>query len=298
MILQSRALAQLPWLVHGFSTRAGGVSEQDERRMLNLGFVDWDERGRVERNRRLFIGALGSEEMEPVALRQFHSSMVRVLRRGRGELCLEKGSAGRAGEPGWRACRGDALATQASRLLLTVQTADCVPILLVDSRKRAVAAIHAGWRGTARRIAEKAVGNLRMHFGTRPQDIWAAIGPAIGGCCYEVGPEVAHEFGSQFAGAGEWFEGPFEALSTGDEPTPFLWLQTDPPGHDRPKLVQLDLALANRRQLESTGVMAERISSCGLCTSCQNDWFFSYRRQGQRAGRMMAAIGIRRKASG
>lgn len=284
MILQSHALAQFPWLVHGFSTRLGGASERDGRRILNLGFVEWDRASCVERNRRKFFGALGAREMEPVALRQFHSSMVRVLRRG---------SIGFHGRPG----RGDALVTRTRGRLLMVQTADCVPILLADSRKRVVAAIHAGWRGTAARIVEKAVGDLQAHFGTRPQDIWAAIGPAIGLCCYEVGPDVAQEFGSQFARAGDWFEGPFEPLSTGDEPTPFLWLQTDPPGHDRPKRARLDLTTANRWQLEDAGVDAERISSCGLCTSCQNDWFFSYRREGQWTGRLMAAIGIRAAAS-
>ncbi|HVB98780.1 MAG TPA: peptidoglycan editing factor PgeF [Candidatus Dormibacteraeota bacterium] len=283
VILQARALAEFPWLTHGFSTRVGGASERDGRRMLNLGFVEWDRPGRVESNRQKFFGALGAREMEPAALRQFHSSMVRILRRG-------------AAGPGGRPCRGDALLTRARGPLLTVQTADCVPILLADSRKHVVAAIHAGWRGTAARIAEKAVGDLRMNFGTRPQDLWAAIGPAIGICCYEVGPDVAQEFGSQFACASEWFEGPFEPLSIGDEPTPFLWLQTDPPGHDRPKRAQLDLVAANRWQLESAGVRAQRITSCGLCTSCQNDWLFSYRREGRRTGRQMAAIGIRAEA--
>jgi YfiH family protein len=282
VVLQARALAQFPWLVHGFSTRVGGASEQDGRRMLNLGFVEWDDRSRVERNRRQFIRAIGAQGMQAVGLRQFHSSMVRIPRR------RPRDAAGASDKP-WQ---GDALATRKPGWLLTVQTADCVPILLVDPRRRAVAAIHAGWRGTAARIAEKTVGDLRMNFGTRPEDIWAAIGPAIGVCCYEVGPDVAHEFGSQFAQAGEWFDGPFEPLSTGDEPTPFLWLQTDPPGHERPKHARLDLAAANRWQLENVGARADRIFSCGLCTSCQNDWFFGYRREGRRTGRMMAAIGI------
>lgn len=287
-VLQARAFLQFPWLVHGFSTRLGGVSEQDGRRMLNLGFVEWDEQSRVERNREQFFRAAGAQAMRPVALAQFHSSMVRIL--GRGHF-----NAAALAERPWR---GDALVTRTRGLLLTMQTADCVPILLADPRRRVVAAIHAGWRGTAARIAEKAVGDLRMHFGTRPQDLWAAIGPAIGVCCYEVGPDVAHEFGSQFAQAGDWFDGPFEPLSTGDEPTPFLWLQTDPPGHDRPKRAQLNLAAANRWQLENAGVMAERISACGLCTGCLGDWFFSYRREGRRAGRMMAAIGIKSASNG
>src|SRR6202008_92980 len=91
-------------------------------------------------------------------------------------------------------------------LLLPVQTEGCVPILLVDPKKRAVAAIHAGWRGTLARIAEKTVGEMRMHFGSKPADILAALGPAVGGCCYEVGTELATEFISQFADAAEYFD--------------------------------------------------------------------------------------------
>jgi YfiH family protein len=276
VVLEALPLARIPWLVHGFSTRVGGASRQDDKRMLNLGYTEWDERARVDENRRRFVGALGAAEMEFTGLRQFHSSMVRIFRRA---------STVRL--------KGDALATRKRRLLLTVQTADCVPILLADTRKRVVAAVHAGWRGTAARVAQKTVGDLRMHFGTRPEDVVAAIGPSIGGCCYEVGPDVAHEFGCQFAQAADWFEGPFEPLSTGDEPTPFLWLQFDPPGHERPKRVKLDLVAANRWQLEAAGVPAGRIYSCGLCTSCRVDWLFSYRHEGRWTGRLMSAIGVR-----
>jgi YfiH family protein len=275
-VLEALPLARISWLVHGFSTRLGGASRQDGKRMLNLGYVEWDERNLVSENRRRFVRALGAEEMKFAALRQFHSSLVRIFQRAPAERL-----------------KGDALVTRSRGLLLTVQTADCVPILLVDTRKHVAAAIHAGWRGTAARVAQKTVGDLRMHFGTRPEDVVAAIGPSIGGCCYEVGPNVAQEFGCQFAQAAEWFEGPFAALSTGDEPTPFLWLQFDPPGHDRPKRVLLDLPAANRWQLEAAGVPANRIYSCGVCTACRVDWLFSYRREGLRSGRLMSAIGVK-----
>jgi YfiH family protein len=289
VLLEALPLAQIPWLAHGFSTRVGGASLQDGRRLLNLGYVEWDEHNRVRENRRRFVRALGASEMAFIGLRQFHSSMVRIFGgKQAGRLKREGAGLHRA------KYKGDALVTLSRELLLTVQTADCVPILLVDTRKRVVAAIHAGWRGTAARVAQKTVGDLRMHFGTRPEDLIAAIGPAIGGCCYEVGPNVAHEFGSQFAQAGEWFEGPFAALSTGDEPTPFLWLQFDPPGHERPKRVLLDLPAANRWQLEAAGVLPDRIFSCGVCTSCRVDWLFSYRREGLRSGRLMSAIGLKK----
>jgi YfiH family protein len=277
VVVEARPLARIPWLVHGFSTRVGGASAADGGPALNLGHVEWDERERVDENRRRLARAVGATGMEAVGLRQFHSSLVRIFRRAPAERL-----------------KGDALATRTRGLLLTVQTADCVPILLVDIRKRVVAAIHAGWRGTAARVAQKTVGDLRMQFGTRPGDLVAAIGPSIGGCCYEVGPEVAHEFGSQFGPAAEWFEGPFAALATGDEPTPFLWLQFDPPGHARPKRVRLDLPAANRWQLEAAGVAANRIFSCGVCTACRVDWLFSYRREGRRAGRLMSVIGMRK----
>ena len=244
--------------------------------MLNLGYVEWDERGHVDENRRRFVRALGGEEMKLAGVRQIHSSLVRIFRQAPRERL-----------------KGDALATRRRGLLVSVQTADCVPILLADTRKRVVAAIHAGWRGTAARVAQKTVGDLRVHFGARPEDVIAAIGPAIGGCCYEVGPDVAHEFSCQFAQAAEWFDGPFAPLSTGDEPTPFAWLQFDPPGHERPKKVRLDLAAANRWQLEAEGVPSDRIFACGLCTLCRMDWFFSYRGEGQRTGRLMSAIGVK-----
>jgi len=293
-VLEALPLARIPWLVHGFSTRVGGTSLQDGKRMLNLGYVEWDERDRVTENRRRFVRALGAAEMEFIGLRQFHSSMVRIFRHAPGGRLPASALGAVAAGPHPVKCRGDALVTRTRGLLLAVQTADCVPILLVDTRKRVAAAIHAGWRGTAARVAQKTVGDLRMHFGTRPEDIVAAIGPAIGGCCYEVGPNVAHEFGCQFAQAAEWFEGPFEPLSTGDEPTPFLWLQFDPPGHERPKRVLLDLPAANRWQLETAGVLPDKIFSCGVCTSCRVDWLFSYRREGLRSGRLMSAIGMRK----
>jgi YfiH family protein len=174
-------------------------------------------------------------------------------------------------------------------LLLAVQTADCVPILLVDPKKRAVAAIHAGWRGTLRRIVAKTVGHMRMHFGSKPADILAAIGPAIGGCCYEVGTEIAADFLSQFAEAPDFFE----EFRTGDEPNPIQWLNQMPPGHQPPpKNVLLDLRKANASQLYKTGLNAKHVFVSNLCTACRPDLLFSYRRQGTNSGRQMAAIGI------
>jgi YfiH family protein len=172
---------------------------------------------------------------------------------------------------------------------LGVQTADCVPILLADLKRRAVAAVHAGWRGTLQRIVAKAIGKMQMQFGTKPADLLAAIGPSIGGCCYEVGTEVASEFRSQFANASEWFD----EFRTGDEPNPLQWLNMAPPGHQPPpKSVLLDLRKANRAQLLDAGLRAQNIIVSDLCTACRRDLFFSYRKEAGTTGRLLSAIGI------
>jgi purine-nucleoside/S-methyl-5'-thioadenosine phosphorylase / adenosine deaminase len=157
---------------------------------------------------------------------------------------------------------GDALIANAPGLLAGVRTADCVPILLADTRNRAVAAVHAGWRGAADRIVMKTAEMLGSEFGTRPEDIQAAIGPSIGVCCYEVGPEVAVRFR-------DWLDG----MDTGEK-------------------VHLDLREANRRQLIAAGVEDDRICLADNCTCCAHE-FHSYRRDGTQAGRMISAIGIR-----
>jgi polyphenol oxidase len=268
--------------VHGFSTRPGGESVLEGKAALNLGFTDWDERTRVEKNRATFTAALAAREMRLVTMRQFHSDVIHLA------TAPMKSTE--------EAPRADALATRAPGLLLGVQTADCVPILLADTRLRVVAAIHAGWRGTLTRIAVKTLGRMRMEFGTRPADVVAAIGPAIGRCCYEVGPEVAQAFAMQFPAAADWFDGPFEQLSHGEEPLWLPWLTMMPPGHvPPPPRVQLDLRAANRWQLIDAGVPETKIDVSDLCTACRTDLLFSYRREGARTGRMMAAIGVRTK---
>lgn len=272
-VLELAPLKQLPWLVHGFSTRGGGESVlANGERVLNLGFTEWDTREAVLKNRRTFQSAIGARELTLAPLKQFHSAVIRFFP-----------SAPR------NACKGDASLTNTPGLLLGVQTADCVPILLVDPKKRAIAAVHAGWRGTLARIVEKTAGQMRMRFGSKPSDILAALGPAIGGCCYEVGTELVTKFTSQFANAEEWFD----ELRTGEEPNPLQWLNQMPPGHQPPaKNVRLDLRKANCAQLVATGLDEKNIYASDLCTACHAELLFSYRKEGDRAGRMIAAIGI------
>jgi len=274
-ILLSAAFAKLPWLIHGFSTKPGGVSQLDGQPVLNLGLTDGDTRENVLENRRRFQAALGGSNLQLISLKQIHSDVVQLFDGPRSETC-----------------QGDASITNRPGLLLAVQTADCVPILLVDPKKRAVAAVHAGWRGTLARIVAKAVGQLQMHYKSKPADLLAAIGPSIGGCCYEVGTEVATQFLSQFAEAPGWFD----EFRTGDEPNPIQWLNMMPPGHQPPpKNVLLDLRKANRAQLLAAGLHASNISVSDLCTACRRDLFFSYRKEGPQTGRLMSVIGIRPK---
>lgn len=271
-ILQADALTKVPWLFHGFSTRPGGVSHLLGEKVLNLGFAEWDTQESVLENRRLFQSALGAKDFTLIALKQIHSDVVHLFENSPAEPC-----------------RGDASATHRPGLLLAVQTADCVPILLVDVKNRAVAAVHAGWRGTLKRIVAKAIGKMQMQFRTKPANLLAAIGPSIGGCCYEVGVEVAVEFKSQFADASEWFD----EMRTGDEPNPLQWLNMAPPGHQPPpKNVSLDLRKANRAQLLDAGLQAQNISVSDLCTACRRDLLFSYRKEGGTTGRLMSVIGI------
>ena len=279
-ILEAPALERLSWLVHGFSTRPGGASKLNGGRVLNLGFADWDSREHVPENRKKFFAAIGASEMRVVTLRQIHSDIPHRV--------------GAASARSAETSQGDALFTREPGVLLAVQTADCVPILLADTSRRAVAAIHAGWRGTLRRIAAKTLGRMQMEFGTRPEDVIAALGPGIGRCCYEVGSDVALEFHAQFPNAREWFDGPFDALASGEnDPNWLPWLTMRPPGHPPPSpRVNLDLIAANRAILADAGVPLRHISASGFCTACRTDLFFSYRRE-RPTGRLIAAIGIR-----
>ena len=166
------------------------------------------------------------------------------------DICVTAG--GRTGILG----DGDALLENTPGHLVAVKTADCIPILLVDDEHRAVAAVHAGWRGTVNRIAPLALHRMQEEFGTRSARLHAAIGPGIGKCCYQVGAEVAEQFGATGACA-------------------------------------IDLVEANRRQLAEAGVPDVQIYAAGLCTKCGAEDFHSYRRDKEQAGRMLSFIGVK-----
>lgn len=274
----------LPWLWAGFSTRKGGLSRaycpDNAPGELNLGLTASDDREFVLRNRRLFAEAVTSDPATPlISLRQFHSNRI---------VHTAATDASRA-----HPHKADGQITSESSLLLAVQIADCIPVLVADKKQRVVSAFHAGWRGTVKRIVESGVGSMRLAFGSRPQDLIAAIGPGIGLCCYAVGEEVLSEFESQFTYARDLFREVYDSDPVRKK-YPMLFLTQRAPGHSPigPSL-HVDLVEANRRQLLSAGLSPQSIQIVGGCTQCHTDLFFSHRASHGHAGRMMAVIGIR-----
>jgi hypothetical protein len=282
--LPAPGLAAEEWLWHGFSTRKGGGSRaycpEGAAGELNLGFTEADDRETVLRNRRLLAEAITADASTPlVSVRQFHSNLIAAVR----ESDLAR----------LQPRKADGVMSDRPGLLLGIQTADCIPVLVADRGRRVVAAFHAGWRGTVKRIVERGIGRMRLEYGSRPEDLCAAIGPGIGACCYAVGEEVVSEFESQFAYARELFREVFDADPVRTK-YPMLFLTQRAPGHSPiGPSVHLDLVEANRRQLLDAGVKAEAIDLVGGCTNCQNDLFFSHRAGRGHAGRMLSVIGIR-----
>lgn len=236
-------------LLHAISTRLGGVS-QPPYASLNISPAVHDHPDLVRENRRRFTDALGIREQQLITTRQVH---------GRDALVVDADF--RPADP---LPAADVQVTDQPGWVLTMRYADCVPVLLVDPERPAVAAVHAGWRGTQVRAAGAAVDLLRDRFGADPAALLAGIGPSIGPCCFEVGDEVAVQFA--------------------DRPSGLL-----PRPGCRP---HLDLWELNRLALVEAGVRPDRIELAGLCTRCRSDLFFSHRAHGFPGGRFMATIGL------
>ena len=242
---------------HAFSTRRGGVSIPPWD-SLNLGPSRGDDPAAVAENYRRFCGAVGLDEKRVVLSKQVHETTVRVC------------TAEDAGKGLWRE-RGytaDALITNEPNLPLTVFSADCGILLLHDPVTGAVGGVHAGWRGCAGGIVEKAVAAMGAAYGAKPKNILAAIGPCIGPCCFETDSDVADAMR--------------EAL--GADAEPYLTWQA-------PKY-HVNLAGLNRQWLLRAGVLPEHIDTCGLCTACRPDLFWSHRKMGDARG-VQAAIIVR-----
>jgi polyphenol oxidase len=239
-VLSAPALSSIPGIVHAFSTRRA------EHNTFTLGPA---ADPLVQMNRARFLSAAGAAGWPILKLNQTHSAIVRDMN-----------DTWAANEP----VEGDASVTDLRGAVLGIQTADCVPILIADKDARAIAAVHAGWRGTANRIAQATVRRLEEKFSIRPEDLVAVIGPHNAVCCYEVGPDVVSAINDAavFERRPEWSK------------------------------VHLNQGLANQRQLIDAGVPADQVFVSNLCTQCRSDLFFSYRREGKHAGRLLSVIGI------
>ncbi|MBI5070528.1 MAG: peptidoglycan editing factor PgeF [Deltaproteobacteria bacterium] len=239
LILSSALLAGFP---HGFTTRAGGASRSPYAG-LNLSTSTGDEGASVEENWARLRQETG---LSFARVKQVHGSA--VARRDAPSLPGEEADAVITARPGLAAC---------------VLTADCVPILLGDPSSGAVAAVHAGWRGTLARAAARAVEALEREFGARRENLLAAVGPAIGPCCYEVSPDLAERFVAEI--------GPSACMV-------------------HPRTPRVDLWTANERVLCDAGIPPERIEVIERCTACDDEAFFSHRRDGVRTGRQVGFI--------
>ena len=242
-VLSEPALAVIPGIVHGFSTR------RSEHNAFTLGPAH-SENPAVQINRARFLDAVGMTGWPLLKLKQFHSNVV-----------LDMKDTWAASQP----VDGDAAITALGGAALGIQTADCVPILIADRQARVVAAVHAGWRGTAGKIVEKTVGLMVQSYGVAPDDLTAVIGPHNAVCCYEIGEDV---------------------VAAVNDPAAIV----RKPDWDKPHFNQ---ALANKHQLIASGIPEAQVKTSHLCTQCRADLFYSYRREGERTGRMLSVIGIR-----
>jgi YfiH family protein len=287
-VVKGEKLHDVRGVLHGFSGRSGGVSGVYGDHELNLGWTSSDPAEATRKNRKLFVGEVaGKAKVELVTVRQTHSGIIWIVEKDHGPLVTPEGKA---------VLRGDGLMTDVPGLLLGVQTADCVPVLIADRKTGAVAAFHAGWRGTLKRIVERGVGTMQLRYGSKPKDLVAAIGPSIGACCFAVGEEVKFEFSSQFAYAPELFSEVFDSDPIRDK-YPLLFLTARAPGHSPigPQ-IHLDLWEANRRQLLDAGLLEKNIEVVGECTGCtrlkdDRRKYFSHRMEHGFTGRMLSVIG-------
>lgn len=258
--LTSPLLDQQAGIRHGFSTRKGGVSAAPWD-SLNLGVGRGDDEKAVLENYRRFCGVVGTNMDRAVLSKQVHETTVRV--------CTSADAGKGLFMP--RDYTADALVTQEADLPLVVFSADCGIILLYDPVRNAIGAVHAGWRGCAAGILEKTVQTMASAFSTRPEDLLSVIGPCIGQCCFETDADVP------------------EAMTTA--------LGTDAEAYleRRGAKWHVDLAGLNRQWLLRAGLLPEHIDTCGLCTACHPELFWSHRKMGEARGAQVAMIALTEK---
>lgn len=243
--------------VNAFSTRCGGVSPLPSN-SLNLADFKGDLKENVSENRRRFLEAIGAGQSRIITARQTHSTK---------RFTIEQPDHVHGPQP-----ECDAMITRMYGVLLAVQTADCLPVLIGDTKTGAMAAIHAGWRGTAGRIVERTVADLMLVHGVNTLDCIAALGPAACAKCYEVGEDVIDRYKSEF---GYWRNLIVDFKENGK--------------------AHLDIRAANVQQLIFCGFSEDQIYVADYCTMHQNELFFSYRREGKgqpsNVGRSLSVIG-------
>lgn len=246
--------------VHGITGRQGGVSKVPYD-SLDMALHVGDDAEAVIENRRRFFAALGLDANRLVTPNQVHGDHIEVVTEreaGRGAKAYDDSIS-----------ETDALITNTPNLPLMLCYADCTPILFLDPVQRAIGIAHGGWKGTVARIAQKTAERMQQEFGTKPENLLAAIGPSIGPCCFEVGEEVADKFREAFPGhEAELID------ESGQKPHVSLWQ-------------------ANRLQLLEAGLLPEHIELANYCTSCHHDQLFSYRADGGKTGRLAAILAIK-----
>lgn len=240
----SHILDALDFIRHGFLSRVGGISEPPFS-SLNFDTRDGDDIKNVEHNKTIAGRLFGFDASRVLTINQSHGNDALIIDKPVKDISgLSKTSA-------------DAIITNQYGIAIGILTADCVPILLADPVKKLVSVVHAGWRGTAKRIVQKTIETMVKHFGSGKKEIVAAIGPSIGQCCYKVDEVVAKEFGDN------------GFINKEDD----CW--------------RLDLKKANLGQMVNSGILEKNISVEDFCTSCRNDLFFSYRADGKITGRQL-----------
>lgn len=250
LYFKSSVLDRINGISHCFTTKSGGES-RGKISGLNLGFRVGDDADFVRSNYMHIAKDFNFPYEKITAAKQTHSTNVAVVTEANAGCGVSRLS---------ETFEADALVTDTANIPLAVFYADCVPILLADTKKRAVAAVHSGWRGTADKIVQNVIKVMEEVFKSNPKDIIAAVGPSIGPCCFETGAEVAEKF-----------------------PKELCTLQKD--GKFR-----VDLWEANRRLLTASGVLPQNIDVFKLCTVCRNDILYSYRTNNESTGRMGAFI--------
>ncbi len=262
---EAAAWRAYPFFTHAFCTRRGGVSE-GAFASLNMSLKEGDTDENISKNWDIVAAAFGVSRRNFFQVHQVHRDRILAMDDAESQTFDQQDM------------DYDAIITNQPGLAICMKTADCVPVLMVDTEKRIVAAVHAGWRGSALNISGKVLRLLSERYGTRPQDVQAAIGPAIGACCYEVDATVykAMEFHPARDKIFTSQPGPETETGMGMGREMGKW--------------KLNLALANRHQLQELGVPPENILEADICTSCASDRFYSHRKEGGITGRLLNFI--------